>query len=835
MIHWLVFLTLAHSRSATDTGRVALRLADGTVSSEGRGSQLRVSEITEDSEPAGASKIPTKLFLCSKYPTINALPLTLRENVKRTMELNPAFPVTWFDDRACVEYFQKLGDHELVGLFYRARAGKYRSDLCRAVYLFHEGGFYVDLDVEPRLPFLQMVDNKTTFMSAWEASGNGVLNALIGVQPHSIIMNYTLQDMFTYKGDREITPKAWYALNQMNETVEEGEEGDQAMDEDAPGWPLTITELSDPPASVTTNPWPEFSSFDPARDASLIEMQTTEFGPATLGAGLKRFFHECSAGTETKRVIDLRGCGESVRMYQEIDMDDNGQKQHLDQNVLMLALSGDHRAKDSKKFHGLRYGLFYTGSPSFFAGYSRFSECKSWGCGQSRPLYVTNYPRSTGSRHSMVHDFWSRIHHNHLWRSLPGYSLLARFGEDAFFTYAMGKLTCITLGVCMLMGFTIFHLQRKGVTGGWSITVDMSPATLRAGWGLAFCLCSIAMTFSNKMVVRGNPVLMAGLQMCFTVCVLISLGPETLGLDTMENVRNLKAWLPVPVFFVSMIVSSLSGFSHETITTCVLMGSIRPLYAIPVEMYFCGVHPTRNQYLACLMLFAGAGVYMIGSQADSKSRVTAIGIAVLTFNGLVAVIDRVYQRYLLHHEPIKANRLALMLTSNSFGILYIAVLPPLWLGEVDSMRLRASSWYNSTGYDDLALVLLSCLGGVGIGYTGLGFQKHVTASTFLAVSTGVRAVIVILDIVGMGTHANCVAVTGLVMVIFGSVWCATEDQGKKAEEKPAVEAEAAASPAEAQACLPEGDQAAADSDGGAGGGAGTGADGPPKRASRTIA
>ena len=40
---------------------------------------------------------------------------------------------------------------------------------------------------------------------------------------------------FTYKGDREITPKAWYALNQMNETVEEGEEGDQAMDEDAPG------------------------------------------------------------------------------------------------------------------------------------------------------------------------------------------------------------------------------------------------------------------------------------------------------------------------------------------------------------------------------------------------------------------------------------------------------------------------------------------------------------------------------------------------------------------------------------------------------------------------
>merc|ERR550537_1162054 len=345
----------------------------------------------------------------------------------------------------------------------------------------------------------------------------------------------------------------------------------------------------------------------------------------------------------------------------------------------------------------------------------------------------------------------------------------------------------------------------------------MAPSTLRAGWGLAFCLCSILMTFSNKMVVKGNPVLMAALQMLFTVIVLLSLGPETLGLDSFENIRNLKAWLSVPVFFVSMIVSSLSGFSHETITTCVLMGSIRPLYAIPVEMYFCGVHPTRNQYLACLMLFAGAGVYMIGSQADSKSRVTAIGIAVLTFNGLVAVIDRVYQRYLLHHEPIKANRLALMLTSNSFGIFYIAVLPPLWLGEVDTMKTRVSNWAFAHDFNDLALVLLSCLGGVGIGYTGLGFQKHVTASTFLAVSTGVRAVIVILDIVGMGTHCTALAVLGLVTVIAGGVWCAAEDQGKKEE---AVKAEPTQQ-------VPEEDCQAAESavqgsDVGAGGGAGTG-------------
>merc|ERR1719271_2059313 len=97
------------------------------------------------------------------------------------------------------------------------------------------------------------------------------------------------------------------------------------------------------------------------------------------------------------------------------------------------------------------------------------------------------------------------------------------------------------------------------------------------------------------------------------------------------------------------------------------------------------------------------------------------------------------------------------------------------------MKARASQWVMASDFNDLALVLLSCLGGIGIGYTGLGFQKHVTASTFLAVSTGVRAVIVILDIVGMGTRANTLAVFGLITVIAGSVWCASEDHGKQAE------------------------------------------------------
>ena len=35
----------------------------------------------------------------------------------------------------------------------------------RAAFLFKEGGFYTDLDVEPSVPFAQMVDKDTGFVS----------------------------------------------------------------------------------------------------------------------------------------------------------------------------------------------------------------------------------------------------------------------------------------------------------------------------------------------------------------------------------------------------------------------------------------------------------------------------------------------------------------------------------------------------------------------------------------------------------------------------------------------------------------------------------------------
>merc|ERR1719499_2565704 len=61
----------------------------------------------------------------------------------------------------------------------RLKRGSYKGDICRAAILYRDGGFYFDADTEWLIPFTEMVDNTTTFMSSW--CKFGILNAIQGV------------------------------------------------------------------------------------------------------------------------------------------------------------------------------------------------------------------------------------------------------------------------------------------------------------------------------------------------------------------------------------------------------------------------------------------------------------------------------------------------------------------------------------------------------------------------------------------------------------------------------------------------------------------------------
>jgi len=151
-----------------------------------------------------AYQIPWQVIMTGKEETIDALPDHLKKNVKRTQALNPDMTFRYLSDVDCRKYVRRHFDDALADIYINEKAPQFRGDICRAAVLLNEGGFYADLDLQPTVPFQELVDESTKFMSVFTEDG-AILNALMATVPKSPILNNTIREFHDwYKGGRRI-------------------------------------------------------------------------------------------------------------------------------------------------------------------------------------------------------------------------------------------------------------------------------------------------------------------------------------------------------------------------------------------------------------------------------------------------------------------------------------------------------------------------------------------------------------------------------------------------------------------------------------------------------
>mmetsp|Transcript_72999 Transcript_72999/g.144684 ORF Transcript_72999/g.144684 Transcript_72999/m.144684 type:complete len:335 (+) Transcript_72999:41-1045(+) len=191
MVHPLLFLVclLKVKPSRTQVPEVPVASENAAVSESRLRGAGNFNEIP-------AARIPRQLVLTSKEASPDTLPAPVKANLGRTLELETGAGLTmrWLDDHACLAYME-----EHFGYIFKERLkneprGSFRGDICRAAVLYREGGFYVDLDVQMRVPLTTLVDDNTTFMTAFTADG-AILNAIIATEPHNSIMAETLREL----------------------------------------------------------------------------------------------------------------------------------------------------------------------------------------------------------------------------------------------------------------------------------------------------------------------------------------------------------------------------------------------------------------------------------------------------------------------------------------------------------------------------------------------------------------------------------------------------------------------------------------------------------------
>jgi len=361
----------------------------------------------------GSDKIPWRLFFCSKFASISDLPLRARMNMQKTLDLNPGIPVSWMDDTACRNYMIEMGESELVTLFDRALSGKYRSDLCRTLALYHRGGYYVDGDLELKIPFVQLVDSNTTFLSSWAVDGD-LLNAFIGVEKKSPIMKATLEVMKQVDDSHALSKHPGLVARSTMEGGEQSSAPNSKPDSKSENKEVDSRKEVGGPAS---------SLAQTAAEAE-ADARYALWGPKTLRIGFERFLMDCGFGEEQlPRYFygnsSLTACGEDIRIFEEVNLrhprqwltdkvyrsdyekdlkaagraSDLSIYENASRPVLYLenAIAQYHEEhrdvseEAAKKFNGLDFAIIKPGQdqkPATLIAFTRFEGCGGYGCDQ---------------------------------------------------------------------------------------------------------------------------------------------------------------------------------------------------------------------------------------------------------------------------------------------------------------------------------------------------------------------------------------------------------------------------------------------------------------------
>jgi hypothetical protein len=191
--------------------------AKATAEAEAMAKAEAEAKAKADAVAKGPSKIPLQLVMTAKDGTVDDLPKKVHDNLRKTLALNPDLQLRFLNDSTCRDFIALNSGDELLSAFDKETKGAYRGDICRAAVIALEGGFYADLDLQPRVPFTQMVDKDTTFMSVFDYSCN-ILNALFAAQAGSEVMQQVLESM-----------KYWYTTSYHMSVAKGGWMGTRTM------------------------------------------------------------------------------------------------------------------------------------------------------------------------------------------------------------------------------------------------------------------------------------------------------------------------------------------------------------------------------------------------------------------------------------------------------------------------------------------------------------------------------------------------------------------------------------------------------------------------------
>ena len=135
------------------------------------------------------NKIPKKIYQSS-------------ELVDETKKLNPEYEYQLYDDKDCGDFILKHFGQSYLNAFDVLIPGAFKCDFWRYCILYIQGGVYMDIDMVPLVPFMEIISENDEFVSVVDfkyplVPPCGIFQAFIAVIPRHPILLYALQVSFS--------------------------------------------------------------------------------------------------------------------------------------------------------------------------------------------------------------------------------------------------------------------------------------------------------------------------------------------------------------------------------------------------------------------------------------------------------------------------------------------------------------------------------------------------------------------------------------------------------------------------------------------------------------
>lgn len=298
----------------------------------------------------------------------------------------------------------------------------------------------------------------------------------------------------------------------------------------------------------------------------------------------------------------------------------------------------------------------------------------------------------------------------------------------------------------------------------------------------SWMVCSIGMMLFNKFAIKAFPVecTLVALQMLVTVLAMVVFCFSTIKIGSLYDVLR---WTMVVPFFTGMLLSSILALKFAPMSLVVVFRTLSPMASLLIERFY--PDPLRlSGYMigSIITMVIGAVLY---TTAMKKSGFGGIGWVFL--NIFFAVGDRLLQRLMLAKDqsPVDISKTGITLLNNLEGMLPLLVVMGIKnefaeIPEaVEHLSIAGAIW-----------VILSCVVGVAISYTGIWAQSMISATSFLVLVNANKFVIIFIEAFCMKTKTlSTIQVVGACITILGGVFYGKAREAIEAEVKAGKETE----------------------------------------------